>query len=82
MSNSRVTNAEIAKKLDILRDDIGKYRIAQEKRIVYLETCLPMMKKQLEGVENDVDNLKKRDYIVGGATGILATIATILGANK
>ena len=70
-----VTNTQLAAKLDTLTSDINKYRLAQEKRIVYLETCLPMLKK-------DVDNLKKRDYIVGGGAGILAVLASIIGVNK
>jgi len=82
MTNGRVTNAELYDKIDELHKDIHNYRIAQEKRIVYLETCMPIFEKKMDGIESDVDNLKKRDYIVGGLGGVAATIAAILGLNK
>ena len=75
MTESRVTNADLAEKIDKLTMNIYEYRIASEKRIVHLETCMEITK-------DDVDNLKKRDYIVGGATGILAVVAGILGIQK
>ena len=82
MSNSRVTNKELYDKIDEIHADISNYRIATEKRIVFLETCYPLVKKEIERVDKDVDTLKKRDYIVGGATGVLAAIGTILGIQK
>jgi len=82
MTNGRVTNAELYDKIDELHKDIHNYRIAQEKRIVYLETCLPIFEKKMDDINRDVDNLKKRDYIVGGLGGVAATIAAILGLNK
>ena len=75
MTETRVTNADIYKKIDELTDNIHEYRISTEKRIVYLETCLEITK-------DDVDNLKKRDYIVGGFGGMLAVIAGFIGINK
>ena len=82
MTNGRVTNAELYDKIDELHKDIHNYRIAQEKRIVYLETCMPMFEKKIDAVAEDIDNLKKRDYIVGGIGGIAATVAAILGITK
>jgi len=82
MTNGRVTNAELYDKIDELHKDIHNYRLLQEKRVVYLETCLPLFEKKIDAIESDVDNLKKRDYIVGGLGGVAATIAAILGLNK
>ena len=82
MTNGRVTNAEIYDKIESLQADISTYRIHQERRIVYLETCLPSVKKDIDRVQGDVDTLKKRDYIVGGIGGVLAAVAGILGVQK
>ena len=75
MTNSRVTNAQLAVKIDKLTENVHAYKLTQEKRIVYLETCMEITK-------GDVDTLKKRDYIVGGIGGVLATIAAVVGINK
>ena len=75
MSNGRVTNAQLATKIDRLTENVQQYKLAQEARVVYLETVLEIMK-------DDVDTLKKRDYIVGGVTGILAAIAGIIGLQN
>jgi len=75
MSNSRVTNRELSQKLDELIVNVGECRLANEKRLVYLETCMEITK-------SDVDKLQKRSNIIDGATGLLAAIGVILGANK
>ena len=82
MTNGRVTNAEIYDKIESLQADISAYRIHQERRIVYLETCLPSVKKQLDKLEDKVDTVQKRGYILDSMTGVLAAIGTILGVQK
>ena len=84
MSNSRVTNRQLADKIDSLKDDISQYRIATEKRITHLETCLPQLKRDLDKKANKevVDNLKRRDYIIGGINAVGAVIGSIFGINN
>ena len=82
VTNNRVTNKALYDKIDEIHADISKYRIATEKRIVFLETCYPLVQKEIERVDKDVDTLKKRDYIVGGLTGVAAVIAGVLGINR
>ena len=74
MSNN-VSNKDLADKIDELQHSFYEYKIASESRLTYLETCLEINKE-------DVDNLKKRDYIVIGINTVAATIAGILGVNK
>jgi hypothetical protein len=86
---SGVTNTQLDKKLDKLTlktetmaDVLNAHKLAQEARMTYIETLLTIMKEDIEDNTKDIDSLKKRDYIVGGVTGLLATIAGILGVNK
>ena len=74
MSNN-VSNKDLAEKIEELRKDLSKYILASEHRLTYVETCLEVQK-------DEVDTLKKRDYIVVGINTVAATIAGILGINR
>lgn len=79
---SGVTNTQLAVKIDTLNETVHEFKLATEKRVVYLETCLPSVVKDIEKLEGKVDTVQKRGYIVGGFTGALAALGTILGINK
>ena len=82
MSNSRVTNAKILDKVEELQADISAYRIHQEKRIVYLETCMEMIVKKADDLDDKVDGLQKKSNLLDGVTGTIAAIGTLIGMAK
>lgn len=84
-----ITNTQLGKKIDELTaktenmaDVLNAHKLAQEARMTYLETVFTVIREDIKDNAEDIDSLKKRDYIVGGVTGVLAAIAGIVGINK